>query len=65
MFPETRYFSADVVHSPVKEENFWSSLNNKLSDEEIDKMHQDAIKALGYNPNDVKPVGNERWWLNE
>lgn len=65
IFDFTKKEDGTLIYSPVKEENFWDSLNNELSDEEIDKMHQDAIKDLGYNPSNVKPVGNERWWLNE
>lgn len=44
-----------------KEDNFWDLLNNELSDEEIDKMHQDAVNDLGYDPHNEKLVGSERW----
>lgn len=44
--------------------NIWSKLDAKLSDQKIDRLHQDAIRDLGYDPQKVKPVGKEKWWDN-
>lgn len=44
--------------------NIWSELDAELSDQDIDKLHQDAIKDLEYDPQNVKPVGREKWWDN-
>lgn len=64
-FNFTKKEDGSLVYSPVKEDNFWDLLSNELSDEEIHKMHQDIINDLEYDPNNVKLVGNERWWLDE
>lgn len=64
-FNFTKKEDGSLVYSPAKEENFWDLLSNQLSDKEIDKMHQEAINDLEYDPHNVKPVGNEKWWLNE
>lgn len=45
--------------------NIWDDLDAELSDQEIDKLHQDAIRDLGYDPQNVKPVGKEKWWNND
>lgn len=42
-------------------EDFWTKLNVEMSDEDIRKLHQQIIEDLGYDPNNVKPVGHERW----
>lgn len=42
--------------------NIWSKLDAELSDQDIDKLHQDAIRGLKYDPQNVEPVGRERWW---
>lgn len=65
IFNFTKKEDGSLVYSPVKEDNFWDLLSNELSDKEIDKMHQDAVNDLGYDPHNVKSVGNERWWLDE
>lgn len=44
--------------------NIWDDLDAELSDQEIDKLHQDAIRDLGYDPQKVKPAGKEKWWDN-
>lgn len=44
--------------------NIWRELDAKLSGQEIDQMHQDAIRDLEYDPHNVKPVGREKWWDN-
>lgn len=46
-------------------EDFWTKLNAEMSDEDIEKLHQQIIEDLGYDPNNIEPVGHERWWLNE
>lgn len=65
VFSFTKKEDGSLVYKPVKEHNFWNSLSDQLNDEEIKKMHQDAIKDLGYDPQNVKPVGEEMWWLDE
>lgn len=45
--------------------NIWSKLDAELSGQEIDQMHQDAIRDLEYDPQNVKPVGREKWWNND
>lgn len=42
-------------------EDFWTKLNAELSGKDIEKLHQQVIKDLEYDPNDVKPVGHEKW----
>ena len=42
-------------------EYFWTKLNDKMSDEDIKKLHQQIIEDLGYDPNDIESVGHERW----
>lgn len=44
-------------------EDFWTKLNAEMSENDIAKMHKQIAEDLGYNPNDVEPVGCERWWL--
>ena len=44
--------------------SIWNKLDAELSDQEIYQMHQDAIKDLEYDPQNVKPVGREKWWDN-
>ena len=46
-------------------EDFWTRLNAEMSENDIAQMHKQMLKDLGYNPNDVEPVGREKWWLVE
>lgn len=46
-------------------EDFWARLNAEMSENDIAKMHKQMVEDLEYNPNDVEPVGHEKWWLDE
>ncbi|HIY92061.1 MAG TPA: helix-turn-helix domain-containing protein [Candidatus Companilactobacillus pullicola] len=54
--------------SSVQQDNqttIWDDLDAELSGQEIDQIHQDAIRDLEYDPQNVKPVGKEKWWNND
>ena len=46
-------------------EDFWAKLNAKMTDEDIEKFHQQIIEDLGYDPNNLEPVGREKFWLDK
>lgn len=46
-------------------EDFWTKLNDKMSDEDIAKMHKQMVEDLGYDPNNIEPIGYEKWWLDK
>lgn len=46
-------------------EDFWTKLNVEMSDEDIEKLHQQIIEDLGYDPNNLEPVGREKFWLDK
>lgn len=66
LFDFTKSEDGTLVYKPVtKEKDYWEFLNETMSDEDIDEMHKQIVEDLGYNPNNVEPVGHERWWLDE
>lgn len=46
-------------------EDFWTKLNAEMADEDITRIHKQIVEDLGHNLNHIKPIGHEKWWLDE
>lgn len=64
-FSFIKYDDGSLAYTPKdKIPDIWD-LGDQLSDEEINQLHKDIKQDLGFDPNDVKTVGHERWWKDE